>query len=432
MVDEQFGNNLIMKKEYEILINKVFSPEGKFNNNELKYILQFLDSENPENELNPWSARLEKAFSDKFNINFAIAHNSGTSTLHSCLYAAGVGAGDEVIGPVQTGAWFPYVCLHQNAIPVYVDSDPDTFLMDSNKIEEKITERTKAIIPTHMHGLTSQMDKVMEIAEKYNLYVIEDCAQSFLATYNKKYAGTIGHMSSFSFETKKHMTTGQGGMVLTNNENLAIKIRKHAGLGYKTLSASQGMTRLMPHEFQNPHFKRHDTLAYNYRLSDICAAIGLAQIEDLDNKVNRRITIANMYDQVLTNVNWIIPQKIPRNCKSSYWSYVVKYLGEEKYGISWEKFYEIYNNNGGDGFYGGLSLNTDEIFMRDKQYFGTYIPKDYYLFKNRFEDTSDNYPIAKNIQPLMMKFKTGYRDLNQAEKAVNALKKTIQQIQNNG
>ena len=172
--------------DYIALINKIKNPSGKFNNNELKYILEYLDSENPENDSNPWTARLEKAFSEIFGVKYAITHNSGTSTLHSCLYAAGVNAGDEVIGPVQTGIWFPFVCLHQNAIPVYVDSDPDTFLIDPNKIEEKITERTKAIIPTYMHGSPCDLDKIMRVAEKYDLCVIEDCAQSFLAKYDNR------------------------------------------------------------------------------------------------------------------------------------------------------------------------------------------------------------------------------------------------------
>ena len=237
--------------DYSELIKRIFHKNGKFNGNELKYILQYLDSENDDNNSNPWTARFEDAFAKKYGVKYAIAHNSGTSTLHSCLHACGVGAGDEVIGPIQTGIWFAFVCIQQNAIPVYVDSDPNTFLMDPNKIEEKITDKTKAIIPTHMHGLPSEMDKIMEIASKYNLIVIEDCAQSFLAMYKGKLSGTIGHMASFSFETKKHITTGQGGIVITNDEKLATSVRKHAGLGYSTLTAKQGMTSLMPHQFQN-------------------------------------------------------------------------------------------------------------------------------------------------------------------------------------
>jgi perosamine synthetase len=421
----------MVKYNLDLLIKGVYDPCGKYNKNELKYILEYLNSENPENESNPWTARLEEAFAKIFGVRYAIAHNSGTSTIHSCLYAAGVNAGDEVIGPVQTGVWFPFVCLHQNAIPVYVDSDPNTFLIDPNKIEEKITERTKAIIPTYMHGAPCDMDKIMRIAEKYDLYVIEDCAQSFLAKYDNRLLGTIGHMASFSFETKKHMSTGQGGIVITNDKNLAIKIRKHAGLGYVTLTEKQGMTRLMAHEFQQPHFKRHDSLAYNYRMPEICAALGMAQLEDLDNKVKRRCKIAKMYDEILNNVNWIIPQKVHRNSQSTYWSYAVKYLGREKHGVSWAKFYDMFNKNGGDGFYGGLALNTDELVMKKKDFFGTYIPQDYYLFENRFDETSDDYPVAKKIQPLIMNFKTGYRDMTKAKNSVNALKKTILQVENN-
>ena len=420
-------------KKYEGLIKNIFNPYGKFNGNELKYVLEYLDSENPENDSNPWSARLEDAFAKKMGVEYAIAHNSGTSTLHSCLHAAGVGAGDEIIGPVQTGIWFPFVCLHQNAIPVYVDSDPKTFNMDPHKVEEKITDRTKVIIATHMHGTPSGLDQIMEIADKHNLYVIEDCAQSALATYKGEITGSIGHMGSFSFETKKHMTTGgQGGMVTTNDENLATKIRKHAGLGYKTLTSKQGMTSLMPHQFQNPHFKRHDSLAYNYRMPEICAAIGLAQLEDLENKVNRRIEIAMMYKKVFKNVGWIVPQKVPQNVKSTFWSYTVEYQGMEKYGISWEKFYQMFNDNGGDGFYSCLALNTEEIVMVNKPFYGTYTASDYKLFSNRFNVADFDYPIAKKLQPLLMQFRTGYRDMKKAEKAGNALMKTIKQIEKNG
>jgi perosamine synthetase len=428
MEEGLFGS---IMEEYNKLIKKIFNPKGKFNGNELKYILKYLNSEDSENDTNPWTARLEEAFSKKYNVKYAIAHNSGTSTLHSCLHAAGVGAGDEVIGPIQTGIWFAYVCIQQNAIPVFIDSDPNTFLMDAEKIEEKITEKTKAIIPTHMHGLPSEMDKILEIAKKYNLFVIEDCAQSFLAKYKNKLTGTIGDMASFSFETKKHMTTGQGGMVITNNEKLATAIRKHAGLGYKTLTAKQGMTSLMPHQFQNPYFKRHDSLAYNFRLPEICAALGLAQLESLDEKVNKRQKIAKMYDECLKNINWIIPQQVGEHMTNAYWTYTVKYLGQEKKGVSWEEFYNLYNSNGGDGFFGGLANQHHETVMINKPFYGTYLPSDYGPYNERFNYENDEWPVAESIQPLMMQFKTGYRDLEEAHRAVNALKKTIKEIQNN-
>jgi len=413
------------------LLNNIYQDKNKFNGNELRYILEYLDYENPENEKYPWTAKFEDAFAKKIGVRYAIAHNSGTSTLHSCLHAAGVGAGDEVIGPVQTGIWFAFVCIQQNAIPVYIDSDPDTFLMDSNKIEEKITEKTKVIIPTHMHGLSSEMDKIMKIADKYNLYVIEDCAQSFLATYNGRLTGTIGHMASFSFETKKHMTTGQGGMVVTNNEKLAVKIRKHAGLGYSTLSAQQGMTSLMPHEFQNPNFKRHDTLAYNYRMPEICAALGLAQLENLDEKVKKRKEIAIIYDDCFKGIEWIIPQKVNNNTTNVYWTYTIKYLGQEKRGVPWETFYNKFKENGGDGFFGGLANQHNETVMIEKPFFGTYLPSDCNLYNGKFDISVNEFPVAEKLQPILMQFKTGYRDLDEMKIEVKALKQTIKEIENN-
>ncbi len=414
-----------MDKEILELAEKIGNPLGKFNHNELKYVLEYLDSENPQNDADPWTARLEEAFAEKYGVKYAIAQNSGTSTLHSCLHAAGVGAGDEVIGPIQTGIWFAFVCLQQNAVPVYVDSDPDTFNMDVNKIEEKITDRTKVIMPNHLHGTPTEMAKVMDLADKYNLLVVEDCAQSFLAKCDGKLTGTIGHMASFSFETKKHMTTGQGGMVITDDENLATEVRKHAGLGYTTLTAKQGMTSLMPHQFQNPHFKRHDTLAYNYRMPEICAVLGLAQLEVLDSKVQRRVEIAKMFEETLQGIDWIIPQKVPANSTSAYWTYAVKYLGEEKLGISWEQFYKKYNENGGDGFFGGLALQHKETVMEKKPFFGTYTPSDYPAFAKGFNYEQEQWPVAEKLQPMLMQFKTGYRDMKKAQNAVVALNKTI-------
>ena len=202
-----------------------------------------------------------------------------------------------------------------------------------------------------MHGLPSDMDKIMEIAKENDLVVIEDCAQSFLAEYKSRLSGTIGHMASFSFETKKHMTTDQGGIVITDDPSYAEKIRKHAGLGYKTLGPEQGMTPLLPHQFQDPHYKRHDSLGYNYRMPEICAAMGLAQLERLDELVSRRRYIASLYNEALKGCEWIIPQKVPKGYTNSYWTYAVKYFGEERVGVSWRRFYDYFNENGGDGFY---------------------------------------------------------------------------------
>ena len=249
-------------------INKLAeNPYGKHIGNELKYVTDVLDSENRESRSNPYVGRLEDKFSKSIGAKYAIAHNSGTATLHTCLAAAGVGPGDEVISPAHTVIMCTFAILHQNATPVYADIEPDTFNIDPDDIERKITKRTKAIIAVHMHGLPCDMTRIMNIAKKHNIVVIEDSAQCVMGSINGKYTGLLGDMASFSFETKKHLSAGEGGMVITNNKKYATVVRKVGGLGYKTLAADQALRAILPEEFQNPNYKRHDTVGWNYRMN---------------------------------------------------------------------------------------------------------------------------------------------------------------------
>jgi len=401
---------------------------GKYTGNELKYVSQVLDSENPENKKAPFVGKLEKAFAARFGCQYAIAHNSGTSTLHTCLAAAGVGAGDEVISPAQTVIMNSFATLHQNAVPVYADIDPDTFNIDPKSIENKITSRTKAIIAVHMHGLMADMDPIMSLAKKHSLYVIEDSAQCVLGKYKGALAGTIGHMASFSFENKKHLSAGEGGMVITNDETLATAIRKTGGLGYKTLSAGQSLRQLLPSDFQDPYYKRHDTLGWNYRMNELTAAVALAQLERVDFLVERRQKVAGYYLEELEGCDWVIPQKVPAGFENSYWTFTVKFEGEAAFGVKWKDFYDLYKKNGGDGFYGGLSVAYEEPVMRDKPFLNRYLP-DNKVYKNAFNYEKGLCPVAEAIQPKMMQFKTNYRNLEIAKQKAKILKKTIKDIQ---
>jgi perosamine synthetase len=253
--------------EIKLLDSVINNPYGKYNGNEAKYVLEALDSENQRNKEIPWTRKLEEAFSKKIGVKYSIAHNSGTSTLHSCLAAVGVGSGDEVIVPAHTVIMCGTAVLFQNAIPVYADSELDTFNISPQDIERKISSKTKAIIVVHMHGLPANMPVIMDIAKKYDVAVIEDCAQCVLGEIDGKLVGTFGDMSSFRLETKKHLSTGEGGIVSTNNEKLATLIRKHAGLGYKTLTAGAGLRTILPRDFQDPDYKRHTIIPTNYLMS---------------------------------------------------------------------------------------------------------------------------------------------------------------------
>ena len=257
---------------------------SKYINNELEYLGKVLNSENWSSTSGTWCQLLEEKFAKKFQSNYAVAMNSGTSTLHASLEAVGVTAGDEVISPALTVIMDTTATIHANAVPVYADIDPLTLTIDPKDIERKITDRTKAIIVVSLYGLPCDMDSIMAISNKYNIPVIEDNAQCFLSKYKGRLVGTIGHMSSWSFENSKHMSCGEGGIISTNNEKYAELARKIAGHGYKNLGAAHGQIKLNQSVYQSPHYKRHDEVGWNYRLSEFSAAIATAQLEDLEEK----------------------------------------------------------------------------------------------------------------------------------------------------
>jgi len=412
------------------MIDLTKDPCGKYNGNELAYVLEVLDSENRKSRKKPFVGRLEEKFSKTFGVKYAIAHNSGTSTLHSSLAALGVGAGDEVISPVQTVIMCAFATLHHNATPVFADIEPDTFNIDPIDIENKITKRTKAIIAVHMHGLPSKMPEIMKISKKYNIPVIEDSAQTVLGKINGQIAGTFGDLASYSFETKKHLSAGEGGMVITNDDTLGTQVRRISGLGYKTLEAGQALRAILPKEFQSPDYKRHNTLGWNYRMNELTAAVALAQLERIDFLVKRRQKVASFYLEALDECDWIIPQAIPDGYENSWWTFTVRYLGNEKYNFSWEDFWDLYKKNGGDGFYGGLSLTIDEPVMLNKPFLKKYLPENICPgIKTAFNFEQGSFPVAEELQPCMMQFKCNYRNLETAKTKASILQKTWKEIE---
>jgi len=402
-----------------------FKQPGKYIGNELKYVKEVLKSDMKSATGGSWNKRLETMFAQKFGVKYAIACNSGTSALHACLSAAGIGPGDEVISPAITVIMNTLATLYQNAVPVYADIDPETFNIDLKDIERKITPKTKAIFTVSIYGLPPDMDPIMELAKKHNLTIIEDNAQCYLSTYKGRLAGTIGDMSIFSFENSKHISVGEGGMIITNDEKLAERARKCGGIGYKNLKAEEGRVKLNEELFQDPNYKRHDYLGWNYRMPEICAAVAVAQLERLDEIVERRRQVAKFYEDAIGNCSWLIPQKVPEGYTHSYWTYAVKYEGEKAVGVSWKDFYKAYKENGGDGFYAAWSIPYFEPVIYD----GNYHTKGSHYTGPHFKYGKGYCPIAENIQPKLMQFKTNYRDLKLAKRKAEALRKTIEKFE---
>jgi len=390
-------------------LNKKLWRVGK---EELKYIEKAINS----GLSGIMNSKFEEAFAKKFGVNFAIGVNSGTSALHSALFAVGVRPGDEVIVPPITFAAPAFAVLQQGAIPVFADVDPDTFTIDPKEIEKKITRRTKAIIPVALYGLPPDMDPIMELAKKNNLKVIEDNAECFLGKYKGRLAGTIGHMAIYSFERSKHMTTGNGGVIITNNEILAERARKFSILGYTTLTAKQASYKVSKDEIQHPDFKRHEIIGYNYRLPEICAAMALAQLEKLDMFVEKRRKIAAIYSKAVEGCSWLKPQKVPEGYISSYWTYGMKLEGK-RYGISWMDFRRTFLEEGGERFYAAWCVNYLEPAFQ----------------KIAFPDRNIKYreglcPVAEKLQKNLIQLKTNFEDLAYAKLQGDVLRRTIKKL----
>ncbi|MBE6486527.1 MAG: DegT/DnrJ/EryC1/StrS family aminotransferase [Methanosphaera stadtmanae] len=253
----------------------------------------------------PKVEEFENEFAEYSEAKYGIATSSGTTALHTALVAAGVEKGDEVITTPFTFAATSNSILYSDATPVYSDINPKTFNLDPEKIEEKITDKTKAIVPVHLYGQPADMDPIMEIAEKHDLKVIEDAAQAHGSTYKGKKIGSIGDLGCFSFYPTKNMTTGEGGMVTTNDDDLAEKssmIRAHG------------------------ESKRYEQslLGYNYRMTDIAASIGLVQLKHIDEFNAKRNENAKYLSEGLCDVEGITTPCIDSNVTHVFHQYTIR------------------------------------------------------------------------------------------------------------
>jgi perosamine synthetase len=394
---------------------------SKYLGNEMKYLKKVLGAESWSATGGSWANKLELDFAQLHGSNFAVAMNSGTSTLHSALLALGVGPGDEVLTPALTVIMDTTAILHANAIPKYVDVDVNTFNIDTKHLEESITSKTKAIIVVSLYGLPCNLTEIMKVADKYKIPVIEDNAQCILSKYDGKIVGSFGAISSWSFENTKHISCGEGGIVTTDSEALAEKMRKIAGHGFKNLKASEGRIRLNQDVFQDPNYKRHDSLGWNYRMPEFNAAVALAQLERIETLVQLRVESARMFLEVMAESDIFIPQAESPRSSHSFYTLAARYVGDEKLGVSWQEFRKAYIELGGDGIYGSWSVPYLEPLMAT----GKFRESNLAVYENITYEPG-LCPNAEAIQPQIMQFKTNYRDPKLAKVKSEILRRTIE------
>ena len=274
------------------------------NGNEKKYVTECLDT-----GWLTWQGHFIKDFEDAFanylGIKYASSASNGTTALHLAMLVLGIGPGDEVIVPTFTYVASVNAITYTGGKPVFAESKKDTWQIDPDDIKRKITPRTKAIMAVHIYGHPCDMDAIIEIARENNLFVVEDTAEAFGSKYKERYAGTIGDIGVFSFFGNKTITTGEGGMLISNNHTLIDRSVRYKG---------QGLA--LGREYW------HDIVGYNYRMTNISAAIGLAQLEQADEFISKKQQVAKWYNDNLNGLP-VIPHNPVGDVFHTYWMYSI-------------------------------------------------------------------------------------------------------------
>ena len=295
--------------------------EPSFGEAELSNVVEAMKSGLISSKVGRFIAEFEEKFARYCGVEYAITTANCAASLHLALEAVGIGKDDEVIVPTLTFIATANAVKYTGAKPVFVDSHPDYWCLDPEKVERAITPRTKAIIPVHLFGHPCDMDAIMNIAKRYNLYVIEDAAEAPGAEYKGRKVGSLGEVSCHSFFGNKIVSTGEGGMCLTNDKELAERI---------TLLKDQGMD-------PDKHYW-HYVIGYNYRMTNLQAAVGAAQIGKLDEFIRIRRRIAEVYHSLLKNIKAVVlPPEMPW-AKHVYWMYPI--LIEDEFGLTKDELIE--------------------------------------------------------------------------------------------
>ena len=329
--------------------------EPLFSGNELKYVSDCINSgwiSSAGNYLGEFEASWAKYCDRKHGIGTT----SGTTALQVAMLALELPPGSEVIIPTFTIVSCALAVLYAGLVPVLVDCDPETLNIDVTKIEQKITSKTKAIMPVHIYGHSVDMDPILELAKKYDLKIIEDAAEAHGAEYKGKKCGSFGDISCFSFYANKIITTGEGGMLLTNDDVLSDRIKNIINL------------------YLNVGTKRffHDGLGFNYRLTNVQAAIGLAQVENIDNILKIKRSIGTEYTKELSEVGGIKPLVVKDWASPVYWMYGI--LIDETIPLDANQFSNLLQNYGVQTRPFFLGMHEQPIFKKLNIFKDEYFP----------------------------------------------------------
>jgi len=362
--------------------------EPVFNGNEAKYLLECIRSGWISSE-GPFVQKFEEKFANEIGCKYGIAVTNGTAALDVAIEALGISKGDEVIIPSFTIISCVLQVIRSGAKPVFVDSCDKTWNMDVDKIEEKINKNTKAILAVHTYGLPVNLNPVISLCERYNLKLIEDTAEQIGQNYYKKKCGSLSDISTFSFYPNKHITTGEGGMILTNNSEIAERCRELRNLCFE----------------KDKRFF-HNSLGWNLRMTNLQAAIGVAQLEQLNTFIKKKRWIGRQYNSLLKNIEGInLPLEKVQYADNIYWVYGI--VLDESYGSASEVI---------------KSMAKEGIGCRP-----FFFPMHQQPVVNKFGyGVNEKYPVAERISEQGFYIPSGLGiSLEQIEKVVFKLKKVL-------
>ena len=288
----------------EVYMLKIPIYRPDLSGNEKRYVTECMDTSWISSR-GRFVGEFESGFAEKIGVEHSASVCNGTVALHLALEALGIGSGDEVIVPTLTYIASANAIRYTGATPVFVDSVRDTWQIDPEDVKRNINSRTRAIMPVHLYGQACDMDSLREIAVAHNLYIIEDCAEAIGTLYKGRHVGTFGNIATFSFFGNKTMTTGEGGMVVSNDKTLIERARHLKGQG---LAAHR--------EYW------HDVVGFNYRMTNIQAAIGLAQLERVDEFIEKKRVLSKKYRKALSHTPVKFHEEAP-GTKHSYWMFSI-------------------------------------------------------------------------------------------------------------
>ena len=381
---------------------------------EKSYVLEVLESEFRGSKATGMVGRAEAAFSKHFEKKYSMGFVNGTGTLHTALEALGIGPGDEVIVPPLTMSATAFSVLQANATPVFADVDPSTFQIDGKSIVDRISDKTKAVMSVALYGGSPDYAAIMEAIGEVPL--IEDNAEAFGTKYNGKEIGSFGIFSSYSFQSSKHLSSGEGGMLCTDSLEYADKARKFQSLGYRAVGATTH--KIDKKDIQDPEYLRHEVLGWNYRMSDLTAGVVLGQIERSGELIEIRKNVGKQIFEQVKDISWLRPQAIHEGSEHSFWAAPILL---ERDDITWKQFRDKFMAFGGKGIYAAWQLSYLEPVFQNLNFQG----------REKFVDsrisskyTRGNCPSAEYIQPRILAFRTNEWDSQKAEIQFEALRKT--------